>query len=130
MAKVKVVHSLDVKPNGEHILVKLCGEVDEKTSGGIIVPQSSMQNKKTADSIIVAVGEGRRDPSDPSKRIPMDCKVGDHVLHALFIGYPMVIKGEDFMLIKHNDILAFLDEKSTVVEGEEALKVDIDKVYD
>ena len=128
--KVKIVEELKIHPASEFILVKVDQEDDEQTAGGIIIPTGALQNKKTVTGVIVEVGPGRRDPQDIHRRVPMDCEPGERILFAAFIGYPLVIKGEEFVIIKHNDIMGWVNEKSRYVEGEEAENVETDpEVY-
>lgn len=124
--KVKVVDALSIDPAGEFIMVKVDQETDEMTSGGIIIPTGALANKKTQTGVIVSVGPGRRDPQDMERRIPIDCVVGQRILFAAYIGYPLVVKGEEFVIIKHNDIMGTVDEEFHYVEGEEASDVQVD----
>lgn len=126
MSKIKIVDKLEVKPQTEFILVKVDPDQDAetKTAGGIIIPTAAMTNKKTQTGVIVGVGEGRRDPNDWSKRVPVDCKIGDHILFACFIGYPLVIKDQEHVIIKHNDIMAIVNEESRVVEDDGSVPSD------
>lgn len=128
--KVKVVEELYIQPASEFILVKVDPEDDEQTAGGIIIPVGALANKKTITGTISAVGPGRRDPQDIKRRIPIDCEVDERIIFAAFIGYPLVIKGEEHVIIKHNDIMGRVDEKFHYVEGPEAESVETDaKVY-
>lgn len=106
---------IPLKPASEYIIVKLDEDKDVATASGIILPAAALaQNKKTCVGTVVAVGPGRRDPNDYSKFIPVDCKEGDRILCAQFIGYPLLQinaldpqVGDGYIVIKHNDILAF-----------------------
>lgn len=124
MSQVKVIDKLQIKPAGEFILVSVDPEEETKTSGSIIVPTAALANKKTQTGTIVEVGEGRRNPHNPTEKIPMDCAKGQRILFACFIGYPFVINGVEHVIIKHNDIMAFVDEESHYVDYSEGMKTD------
>lgn len=118
MSKVKVIDKLEIVPQTEFILVKVDQDQDEKTSGGIIVPMGALQNKKTQTGVIVAVGPGRIDPQGIRTRVPMDCEVGQKVLFACYIGYPIMISNVEHVIIKHNDVMAVVHEESHIVDDD------------
>lgn len=110
MAEKRPEHVEDyVQPQYDLILVKVDADKEERTQGGIIIPVTVNANKKTQTGRITAVGTGRRDPRDSSKFIPIDCKVGDYVLMATYIGYPFSYNDEEYVLVKNTDIMAFLN---------------------
>lgn len=116
---VKIIDKLELIPRGEYIVVKVDKEEPEKTAGGIIIPTAALANKKTQTGTIIAVGPGRRDPQDTSKLIPMDCAVGDRILFAAYIGYPYVIKQEEYIIIKHLDIMSNILEESHMIDSDD-----------
>lgn len=129
--QVKVIDKLEIVPQGEFILVKVDQEDDEKTAGGIIIPVGALQNKKTQTGVIVGVGKGRRslvhcdvDDTELFPRIPMDCQVGQRILFACFIGYPIMIAREEHVIIKFNDIMGFVNEVAHMVEDDGTLVTD------
>ncbi len=107
-------------PASDFILVEIEDDKELETTSGIVLPVTAVvQNKKTLIGKIVAVGPGRRDPTNVMSRIPMDCKVGDRVLCAMYIGFPVytkstIIEGraDGFVIIKCTDIMAFLEVES------------------
>lgn len=99
---------VNLVPQSEFVLVKVDKEEEERTSSGIIVPVTVHANKKTQTGTIVAVGEGRRDPNDFSRRVPMDCHPGQRILFASYIGYPVTINGEEHLIIKSLDIMSLI----------------------
>lgn len=127
MGKVKMIDKLEIRPQGEYILVKVDQVQEEKTSGGIIVPSMALQNKKTQTGVVIEVGQGRRDPQNIDRRVPVDCAPGDRILFACLIGYPIMIKDEEYVLIKYNDIMAFVKEESRMVDDLEGVVVTDDK---
>jgi chaperonin GroES len=76
-------------------------EQEEKTAGGIIIPDTAKE--KPIEAEIIAVGNGTRD--DSGKIHPLDVKTGDRVLFAKWSGTEIKLEGEDFLILKESDIL-------------------------
>ncbi|MFN3424635.1 MAG: co-chaperone GroES [Novosphingobium meiothermophilum] len=91
------------RPLHDRVLVRRV-EAEEKTAGGIIIPDSAKE--KPAEGEIVAVGEGTRD--DDGDRIPLDVKVGDRVLFGKWSGTEVKVGGEDLLIMKESDILGVI----------------------
>ncbi len=81
------------------VLRRLEGE--EKTKGGIIIPDTAKEKPQEAE--VVAVGPGARD--EQGKLRPLDVKVGDHVLFGKWSGTEVKIGGEDLLIAKESDVL-------------------------
>ena len=79
-------------------------EAEEKTAGGIIIPDSAKE--KPAEGQIVAVGSGTR--SDDGKVTPLDVKEGDRVLFGKWSGTEVTVAGEDLLIMKESDILGVI----------------------
>jgi len=79
-------------------------ESEEKTAGGLIIPDSAKE--KPAEGEVVSVGAGARDES--GARIPMDIKAGDKVLFGKWSGTEVKINEEDMLIMKESDILGIL----------------------
>tara|TARA_Y200000002_G_C22585187_1_gene622689 strand:+ start:31 stop:318 length:288 start_codon:yes stop_codon:yes gene_type:complete len=79
-------------------------ESEEKTAGGLIIPDSAKE--KPAEGEVVSVGAGARDES--GNRIPMDIKAGDKVLFGKWSGTEVKINEEDMLIMKESDILGIL----------------------
>ncbi len=79
-------------------------EGDEKTAGGLIIPDSAKE--KPAEGIIVAVGEGARDES--GKRIAMDVKEGQKILFGKWSGTEVTLEGEELLIMKESDIMGII----------------------
>lgn len=90
-----------VKPLGDRILVKV-SEAEEKTAGGIILPDTAKEKPQVGE--VVAVGSGKR--NDDGSYQALDVKVGDHVLYSKYAGTDIKIGGEDHVLLREQDILA------------------------
>lgn len=91
------------RPLHDRVLVRRV-EAEEKTAGGIIIPDSAKE--KPAEGEIVAVGEGARD--EDGDRIPLDVKVGDRVLFGKWSGTEVKVGGEDLLIMKESDILGVI----------------------
>jgi chaperonin GroES len=83
-------------PQGDRVLVEVA-EAEEKTSGGIIIPDSAKE--KPQKGIIVAVGPGKK------KDEPMTVKVGDKVLYGKYSGSEITIDGKEYQIMRQDDIL-------------------------
>ena len=79
-------------------------EGDEKTAGGLIIPDSAKE--KPAEGIVVAVGAGARDES--GERVPMDVKEGDKILFGKWSGTEVLLDGEELLIMKENDIMGII----------------------
>ena len=90
------------RPLGDRVLIKRVEE-EEKTKGGIIIPDTAKE--KPQEGEILAVGPGRY---DDGKRVPMEVKVGDKVLFGKYSGTEVVIDGESLLILRENDVLAIL----------------------
>lgn len=85
-------------------------EAEEKTSGGIIIPDNAKE--KPQKGKVVAVGNGAWD-EDGEKRIPLDVKKGDIVLFAKWGGTEVNHEGKDYLIMKESDILAIVQESDS-----------------
>jgi len=79
-------------------------EEDEKTSGGLIIPDAAKE--KPSEGEIVSVGAGARD--EDGDRIDMDVKAGDKVLFGKWSGTEIRLAGEDLLIMKESDILGII----------------------
>ena len=91
------------KPLHDRVLVRRI-EGDEKTAGGLIIPDSAKE--KPAEGEIVACGEGAR--KDSGELIPMAVKAGDKVLFGKWSGTEVKIDGQELLIMKESDILGIL----------------------
>ncbi|MEO0139301.1 MAG: co-chaperone GroES [candidate division WOR-3 bacterium] len=95
-----------IKPLADRVVVKRFEEEEAKTPGGIIIPDTAKE--KPQKGVVVAVGPGRLDEN--GKRIPMEVKVGDKVLFAKYAGSEVKVDGEEYLIMREDDILAILEE--------------------
>jgi chaperonin GroES len=80
-------------------------EGEEKSKGGIIIPDNAKE--KPQEGKVVAVGPGARDES--GKLVPLDLKVGDRVLFGKWSGTEVKIDGDDLLIMKESDILGIVE---------------------
>ncbi len=93
-----------LKPLHDRVLVRRV-EGDEKTAGGLIIPESAKE--KPAEGEVVAVGAGLRD--DDGDRIDMDVKAGDTILFGKWSGTEVTIDGEELLMMKESDIMGIIE---------------------
>jgi chaperonin GroES len=98
------------RPLHDRVVVKRI-DAEEKTAGGIIIPDTAKE--KPSQGEVIAVGPGGRDES--GKLIPIDLKVGDTVLFGKWSGTEVKIDGQDLLIMKESDIMG-------VIEGAAASK--------
>lgn len=91
------------RPLHDRVLVSRIEE-DEKTAGGIIIPDTAKE--KPSEGKIVAVGTGSR--GDDGSITPLDVKVGDRVLFGKYGGTDVKVDGEDLMILRESDILGII----------------------
>ena len=92
---------MPVRPLHDRVLVKRAEEAEQKSSAGIIIPDTAKE--KPQRGTVIAVGEGKKD--DNGKRIPCDVKAGDEVLFGKYSGTEVKIDGEEFLIMHETDIL-------------------------
>jgi chaperonin GroES len=97
------VINMAFRPLHDRVVVRRI-EADQKTAGGIIIPDSAQE--KPSEGEIVAVGEGARD--DGGARIALDVKAGDKVLFGKWSGTEVKIDGEDLLIMKESDIMGII----------------------
>jgi chaperonin GroES len=85
---------------------------DEKTAGGIIIPDTAKE--KPSEGEVLAVGPGGRD--EAGKLIPLDVKVGDRVLFGKWSGTEVKIDGEEILIMKESDILGVMQKRATATK--------------
>ena len=93
------------RPLHDRVVVKRI-DAEEKTAGGIIIPDSAKE--KPSQGEITAVGPGGRD--EAGKLIPIDLKVGDRVLFGKWSGTEVKIDGQDLLIMKESDIMGVLTD--------------------
>jgi len=90
-------------PLHDRVLVRRI-ESDEKTAGGLIIPDTAKE--KPAEGVVVSVGAGARD--EDGERIAMDVKAGDKILFGKWSGTEITVDGEELLIMKESDILGLI----------------------
>ena len=90
-------------PLHDRVLVRRV-ESDEKTKGGLIIPDSAKE--KPAEGEIISVGEGAR--KDSGELIPMGVKAGDRILFGKWSGTEVTLDGEELLIMKEGDIMGII----------------------
>src|SRR5688500_6281059 len=99
---------MQFRPLHDRVVVKR-SEAEERTAGGIIMPDSAKE--KPSQGEIFAVGPGGRDES--GKLIPIDLKVGDTVLFGKWSGTEVKIDGQDLLIMKESDVMGVIEGSVT-----------------
>ncbi|MGQ2936044.1 MAG: co-chaperone GroES [Sphingopyxis sp.] len=94
---------MQFRPLHDRVLIRRI-EAEEKTAGGIIIPDTAKE--KPQEGEVVAVGTGAR--ADNGTITPLDVKVGDRVLFAKWGGQEIKVDGEELQILKESDILGVL----------------------
>ncbi len=94
---------MNFRPLHDRVLVRRV-EQDEKSSGGIIIPDTAQE--KPMEGEIVAAGPGAR--QDDGKLVPLDVKAGDRVLFGKWSGTEVKIDGEELLIMKESDLLGII----------------------
>ncbi len=89
---------INIKPLADRVLVEP-SQAEEKTSGGIIIPDTAKE--KPQKGTVKAVGPGKKDE-------PMTVKEGDTVLYGKFAGTEITIEGDDYLIMRESDIVAII----------------------
>lgn len=95
---------VSIRPLGEKVLVQRL-EAEEKTAGGIVLPDSAREKPKRGT--ILSVGEGRL--LDSGERKPLQVKKGDQVLFSSYAGTEVKVDGQEMIIMDESDILAVLE---------------------
>jgi chaperonin GroES len=93
------------RPLHDRVVVKRI-DAEEKTAGGIIIPDSAKE--KPSQGEIIAVGPGGRD--EAGKLVPLDVQVGNRILFGKWSGTEVKIDGVEYLIMKESDIMGVLDE--------------------
>ncbi len=104
MAKKNKV--VKIKPLRDKVVVRRLEEEEEKTPGGIIIPDTAKEKPQMGE--VVAVGSGK--VLDDGKVVPPEVNVGDKVLFAKYAGTEVKIDGEEYLIMSEDEILAIVEK--------------------
>ncbi|WP_274630834.1 co-chaperone GroES [Arvimicrobium flavum] len=97
------------RPLHDRVLVRRI-EVDEKTAGGIIIPDTAKE--KPQEGEVIAVGPGARD--EAGKLVELDVKAGDRILFGKWSGTEIKLNGEDLLIMKESDVMGVIENATTL----------------
>jgi chaperonin GroES len=95
---------MNIQPLHDRVIVKRVKE-EEKTKGGIIIPDTAKE--KPQEGLVIAVGSGRIE-GEGKKKTPLEVKKGDRVLFSKYAGTEITIDGEEHLIMKEEDIIALI----------------------
>ena len=96
---------MQIRPLHDRLNVKRLEE-EEKTKGGIIIPDSAKE--KPIEGKVITVGEGKLNKD--GKKIPLEVKKGDRILFARYAGSEVKIDGEEHMMMREDEVLAIIEK--------------------
>src|SRR5438876_12050660 len=97
------------RPLHDRVVVRRL-EGEEKSKGGIIIPDTAKE--KPQEGEVIAVGPGARDES--GKLVPLDVKVGDRILFGKWSGTEIKLNGQDLLIMKESDVMGVIEQTATV----------------
>jgi len=95
---------MKIRPLGDRLLVKRLEE-EEKSKGGIIIPDSAKE--KPQEGKVVAVGKGKM--LEDGKMVPLEIKAGDKILFGKYAGTDVKIEGEEHLIMREDDVLGIIE---------------------
>ena len=95
---------MKIRPLGDRLLIKRVAE-EEKTKGGIIIPDTAKE--KPQEGKVIAVGKGKT--NEDGKVTPLDVKVGDRILFGKYSGTEIKLIGEEHLILREEDILGIIE---------------------
>ena len=99
---------MNIRPLYDRIVVKRIDAQDEKTAGGLIIPDSAKE--KPQEGEVVAVGKGKR--LEDGKVIALDVQVGDRILFGKYSGSEIKLDGNEFLIMREDEVLGILNSAS------------------
>jgi chaperonin GroES len=97
------------RPLHDRVVVRRI-ESEDKTAGGIIIPDTAKE--KPQEGEVVAVGPGGRD--ETGKLLPLDLKVGERILFGKWSGTEVKIDGEELLIMKESDVMGVIEGKASI----------------
>ena len=95
---------MKIRPLQDRVLVKRIEE-EEKTKGGIIIPDTAKEKPQMGE--VIAVGNGKK--TEDGKVVPMDVKAGNKVLLSKYAGTEVKVEGEELLIMREDDILGIIE---------------------
>ena len=106
---------MDMRPLNDRIIVRRI-EQGEQNVGGIIIPDSAKE--KPQQGTVIAAGSGKR--NDEGERVPLDVKAGDLILFGKYTSQDVKLDGEEYLILREDEVLAILDPHATTAAAVQA----------
>jgi chaperonin GroES len=103
---------MNIRPLYDRIVVKRVETETEKTSGGLYIPDSAKE--KPQEGEVVSVGKGKR--LEDGKIVPLDVQSGDRILFGKYSGSEIKLDGEDYMIMREDEVLGILTDQPKVAK--------------
>ncbi|AEE90592.1 MAG: co-chaperone GroES [Tepidanaerobacter acetatoxydans] len=94
---------MNIKPLGDRIVIKVLEE-EERTKGGIVLPDTAKEKPQKGE--VVAVGSGE---IIDGKKVPLEVKVGDKIIFSKYAGTEVKLDSEEYLILRQSDVLAILE---------------------
>lgn len=94
---------MNIKPLGDRIVIKVL-EKEEKTKGGIVLPDTAKEKPQKGE--VLAVGSGE---IIEGKKVPLEVKVGDKIIFSKYAGTEIKLDDEEYLILRQSDVLAILE---------------------
>ena len=100
---------MNVRPLHDRVLAKRLEKDEEEVRGGIIIPDSAKEKPQEAEVAAVGPGKFVTNGDGSAKRQPLDVKAGDRILIGKYSGNDIKIEGEDYVILREDDVLAVIE---------------------
>ncbi len=97
---------MQLRPLYDRLVVKRIEEAEERTPGGIVIPDSAKEKPQQGE--VIAVGQGKR--LDDGKLVPLEVKKGDRILFGKYSGNEIKMNGEEYLILREDEVLAILEK--------------------
>ncbi len=97
---------MQLRPLYDRLVVKRIEEEEEKTPGGIVIPDSAKEKPQQGE--VIAVGKGKL--LDDGKLVPLEVKKGDRILFGKYSGNEIKMNGEEYLILREDEVLAILEK--------------------
>jgi chaperonin GroES len=101
--------AMNIRPLYDRIVVRRSTEEEDKSAGGLFIPDSAKEKPQKAE--VVAVGNGKR--TEDGKLIPLEVKVGDNILFGKYSGNEIKSDGQEYLILREDEILGVIEETKT-----------------
>ena len=97
--------AVHIRPLHDRLIVKRIEDTEQKSAGGIIIPDSAKE--KPQEGKVLAVGKGKT--NDDGKTLPLDVKAGDRILFGKYSGSEIKVDGEECLILREDEVLGIIE---------------------